>query len=283
MSENDEVKASESTNESSVDEVQGPLVFSCAKCRTIVGDSFSFYSSNESMRTITLAASSNIKRSPDVYTSKTGNDVGSTYFQFTCQNCSVTLGRYYLTTSKDLDEIREKFSFSVDTISSYELGKSQHSSENGAATSTKSSSLSNSNGKSEANGNTSVYDSNQQQRAHVVVATTASPSDARAAELLNDVTKMKEVLANLGKTTGSLSNDMMKIKNVIVDVLDRVENLESSRVTSSTGGGGSGSGKRADHWQELAPQTAWQFGSPGTINGSGSGKKRLRRSADMMR
>lgn len=109
-----------------VEDVTGPLVFSCQKCKTIIGDSFSFLSSNEEMRTITLTATSNIQRSADVYTSKSGGDVGSTYFSFTCFHCQAPLGRYYLTTSRDLDSLREKFTFSVEGISSYELGKAQH-------------------------------------------------------------------------------------------------------------------------------------------------------------
>lgn len=112
--------------EGSGETIAGPLVFSCQKCKTIIGDSFSFLSSNEEMRTITLTAASNIQRSADVYTSKSGGDVGSTYFSFTCFHCQAPLGRYYLTTSKDLDSLREKFTFSVDGISSYELGKAQH-------------------------------------------------------------------------------------------------------------------------------------------------------------
>ena len=106
--------------------IAGPLCFSCLKCRSIVGDSFSFLTSDESAQTITLSASSNIQRSADVYTSKSGSDVGSTYFNFTCSNCQAQLGRYYLTTSKDLDELREKFTFNVNNIQSYELGKAQH-------------------------------------------------------------------------------------------------------------------------------------------------------------
>ena len=91
-----------------------------------MGDSFSFLTSDEKAQTITLTASSNIQRSADVYTSKSGSDVGSTYFNFTCSNCQAQLGRYYLTTSKDLDELREKFTFNVNNIQSYELGKAQH-------------------------------------------------------------------------------------------------------------------------------------------------------------
>ena len=95
--------------------ISGPLCFYCANVGTIVRDSFSFLTSNEEAQTITLSASSNIQRSADVYTSKSGFDVGSTYFNFTCTNCQELLGRYYLTTSKDLDEL-EKFTFLVNKI-----------------------------------------------------------------------------------------------------------------------------------------------------------------------
>jgi hypothetical protein len=37
-------------------------------------------------------------------------------------------GKYYLTTSSDLDYAREKFSFNLNSIKSYVLGKPQHGS-----------------------------------------------------------------------------------------------------------------------------------------------------------
>ena len=82
------------------------------------------------MRTVTLAAASNIQRSADVYTSKEGVNVGSTFFRFTCAMCQNQLGLYYLTTSKDLDDLREKFSFSYESVTLYELGKAQHGVDN---------------------------------------------------------------------------------------------------------------------------------------------------------
>ena len=82
------------------------------------------------MRTITLTAASNIQRSADVYTSKEGLDVGSTYFRFTCAMCQNPLGLYYLTTSKDLDDLREKFSFNYESVTLYEIGKAQHGVDN---------------------------------------------------------------------------------------------------------------------------------------------------------
>lgn len=117
---------SEDNNNEDEPTITSPLVFYCSKCRTIVGDSFSYLSSDAELKVITLSATSNIQRSADVYTSKSGADVGSTYFSFACVSCQTSLGRYYLTTSKDLDYLREKFSFNVDSISSYTLGNAQH-------------------------------------------------------------------------------------------------------------------------------------------------------------
>ena len=106
--------------------ISGPLVLSCGQCRTIVGDTYSFQHSDEAAKTITLSAASNIQRTAELYTSYSAHDEGSTYFCFSCKNCAQLLGRYYVTTSKDLDILREKFTFGIDSITSYELGTSQH-------------------------------------------------------------------------------------------------------------------------------------------------------------
>lgn len=165
-------------------EISGPLVFSCSKCRTIVGDSYSFLSSNEDMQTITLTAASNIQRSADVYTSTLGSDIGSTYFSFSCINCNTSLGRYYLTTSSDLDDLRSKFTYNVGVINSYELGKSQHGKMPDLIE------LSNNN----------EYDEDQS----------------------NVNIKVKESLT-------SLNDEVFKVQRVIMDVLERVSQLESQR------------------------------------------------------
>ena len=115
------------SNDDEASPVSGPLVFSCGKCRTIVGDSFSFLCSNEEEKTITLAAASNVKRGAHIFTSYNTLDEGNSYFDVNCLDagCKEKLGRYYVTTSKELDHVREKFTFSVDAITSYELGKAQ--------------------------------------------------------------------------------------------------------------------------------------------------------------
>ena len=107
-------------------EIEGPLVFQCLKCNSIVGDSYSLLGAREELQVLILSSSSNIARSAEVFTSYEGYDVGSTYFIFTCVRCDSKLGKYYITTSKDLDTVRERFTFHIDSISSYQLGKSQH-------------------------------------------------------------------------------------------------------------------------------------------------------------
>jgi hypothetical protein len=66
-----------------------PLVFQCGKCRSIIGDSFSFSSSNQQNQTITLATASNIKKDPEFHTSTTGYDILSSYVMFHCEHCEV--------------------------------------------------------------------------------------------------------------------------------------------------------------------------------------------------
>lgn len=107
-------------------EIGAPLIFSCGQCRTIVGDTYSFENSDEETKTITLSGASNVQRTAELYTSYSEHDEGSTYFCFSCKNCGLLLGRYYVTTSKDLDILRERFTFGIDSITSYELGTSQH-------------------------------------------------------------------------------------------------------------------------------------------------------------
>jgi hypothetical protein len=107
------------------EDIQGPLVFSCLNCRTIVGDSFSLVCTNADLKSVTISQASSIARLEDLITSKEGIDRGSTYFSITCRPCNSYLGRFYITTPKALDDLRECFTFMVDNISSYELGKGE--------------------------------------------------------------------------------------------------------------------------------------------------------------
>lgn len=105
--------------------ISTPIVFQCLRCRAIIGDSFSLICISEEQQLITLSSANNIQRDGDIFTSKTGDDVGSTFYRFSCKICNAGLGKYYLTTSKDLDQLREQFSFEISQVSSYQLGTTQ--------------------------------------------------------------------------------------------------------------------------------------------------------------
>ena len=102
------------------------LVYQCVECKSIVGDSYSLISNNQETKSITLSSASCIQRTNEIFTSYGDYDEGSTYFVVLCQSCHQPLGRYYVTTSKDLDHVREKITFNIDSITSYELGKAHH-------------------------------------------------------------------------------------------------------------------------------------------------------------
>ena len=81
----------ENTGDDELHVPKSALVFQCIQCHVIVGDSKSLHSSNEKNDTITLLSASNIKRTPDLFTSKGGYDIGSTYVTFNCRACSVSV------------------------------------------------------------------------------------------------------------------------------------------------------------------------------------------------
>jgi len=187
------------------DNIKGPLVFSCSKCRVIVGDSFSFLTSNEELNSITITSASNIQRSADVYTSKQGSDVGSTYFNFNCTECQAVLGKYYLTTSRDMDDMREKFSFDVNMISSYELGKSEH-------------------GKMPEH----IAEEGEEEGGDGSVTSGKEDSFLKRKQMSSE---SEDLLTN---TVQKLSEEVFKIQHVFLNLQDRMENMEGAMRARST-------------------------------------------------
>lgn len=114
---------SDTENES--EETIPKLVFQCEGCKIIVGDSMAFSCSTEKLRSITLAKACNVTHSNYIITAKDGSDVGCSYVKFFCSNCDAELGKFYCTTSAEYDPLRDKFTFSTDKLTSYELGKNQ--------------------------------------------------------------------------------------------------------------------------------------------------------------
>ncbi|CAM9467282.1 unnamed protein product [Choristocarpus tenellus] len=103
--------------------ITAPLVFQCAKCRQVVGDSWSFVSSNEETKSITLRGASNITKAKKHTTSKADDDLGSTFAQLSCRQCQTNIGRCYLTTPRHLDHQRDLLTFYTDNLCSYQLGQ----------------------------------------------------------------------------------------------------------------------------------------------------------------
>ena len=74
-----------------MESLNSELVFQCIKCNAIVSDSHSFIRAIEEMRVVILSSASNVERGRDIFTSKSGIDVGSTYFTFSCCGCQVKI------------------------------------------------------------------------------------------------------------------------------------------------------------------------------------------------
>jgi len=101
------------------------LVFQCHTCRSLVGDSSALILADNSLKIIALRAVSCVSLSfmeKDLETSKTGTDIGSTYYSFSCAHCRSTLGRVYQTTNPQIDYIRNYFAFDLNAILSYKTG-----------------------------------------------------------------------------------------------------------------------------------------------------------------
>nr|CCA24618.1 conserved hypothetical protein [Albugo laibachii Nc14] len=120
-----EYKATEVDASESCDERSSPIVFQCIKCRSILGDSFSFVCSNKKLATVTLDAVTNVVVKDHTKTSQHGIDVGSSFREVFCRKCKTLIGQCYLTTPRDLDEIRNCYSLFTQSVASYQLGHPQ--------------------------------------------------------------------------------------------------------------------------------------------------------------
>jgi len=107
----------------------GSIVFQCAACRRIVGDSLGLTSADEDLRHITLRGACGIVRGPCPRTSEEGKDLGSTFHELFCEGCNALLGKVYLTTPASLDGARNLFTLSTDALESFELGTYDHTCE----------------------------------------------------------------------------------------------------------------------------------------------------------
>ncbi|KAJ2743928.1 hypothetical protein GGI20_003366 [Coemansia sp. BCRC 34301] len=104
--------------------INGPVVLSCTKCRTIVGDTFAYVASLPERNYIALQAvpESVVCGKSKKMTSERSEE-GSVYLELSCVECQATIGRRYLSTVEDMDSIRNTYALDIDKVITYELGK----------------------------------------------------------------------------------------------------------------------------------------------------------------
>ncbi|XP_071499265.1 uncharacterized protein [Diadema antillarum] len=100
-----------------------PVVFQCQQCNTILSDSLAFVAANDDLKAITLdRVTSSVELSSKLVTSTDGIDQGSTYTPLICNGCQSVVGKSYKTTPRVLDDLRDAFTLSVDSVSMYQVG-----------------------------------------------------------------------------------------------------------------------------------------------------------------
>ncbi|KAJ2401565.1 hypothetical protein GGI23_001314, partial [Coemansia sp. RSA 2559] len=96
------------------DVIDGPVIFSCSKCRTILGDTFAYVASIPERNYFGLqAVPDSVVCSPKCKTSSERGEEGSTYHELSCGECHQQVGRKYLTTTRAIDTIRGTFALDI--------------------------------------------------------------------------------------------------------------------------------------------------------------------------
>lgn len=98
------------------------IIFQCANCQSIVGDTRSPYVTDLENSTVSLKAASNVHVDRTIHVCKTGYAAGCTYSRLICTNCTKCLGKVYASTVAALDAYRSMFSFDHNALVSYRVG-----------------------------------------------------------------------------------------------------------------------------------------------------------------
>ena len=99
-----------------------PLVLQCMFCRTIVGDTSCLVDINIQEGTITSLSNRIVVVERDsIRTALTPHDYASTFHRLFCPICSTIIGKMYKSSSKQLDHLRDRFTFILEYLFFYEL------------------------------------------------------------------------------------------------------------------------------------------------------------------
>ena len=104
------------------DDTRSVVVLQCRSCRTIVGDTSSLVMKKRGVIAIETAVS--VTRARETRTSKEGDDRGCTYALLSCATCDAHLGRWYMTTPRAMDAMRDCHAFDAAALTTYSVGSS---------------------------------------------------------------------------------------------------------------------------------------------------------------
>ncbi|XP_051903080.1 protein Mis18-alpha [Hippocampus zosterae] len=111
------------SSETEDDDVDGPVVFICAKCKLPVGDSMSWDSNQDGQTQIQLKrVTNNVLIGKDARLHEATKGSLCLIVDLVCAGCRAVLGMIYRSTPKNLDHKRCTFCFNVAHIDSYVLG-----------------------------------------------------------------------------------------------------------------------------------------------------------------
>lgn len=102
---------------------EAPVVLQCATCRTIFADTTNgFLQTNTATGTISFASVRSVELSEDVETETSGAHSNCTFLKMECKQCGQTVGRKFVSTTTDFDDIRDVFTFDKKCIITYRTG-----------------------------------------------------------------------------------------------------------------------------------------------------------------
>ncbi|KAJ2814400.1 hypothetical protein IWW50_007138, partial [Coemansia erecta] len=100
--------------------INGPVIFSCAKCRTILGDTFAYVASIPERNLFALnAVPDSVACSKARKMSTERGEEGCVYYELLCTECDSVVGRRYVTTVEDMDVIRNAYSLDIEKVLTY--------------------------------------------------------------------------------------------------------------------------------------------------------------------
>lgn len=122
------MESPDAENTASAGDIQDyPVVLQCAKCRTILSDTLSYYvSSDADKKTVTVSDARLVTVANDELISKVGWDKDCCFQLMSCSTCFVPLGRIYSHTTPSNRIYLNNYTFASDALMSYQLGSIEY-------------------------------------------------------------------------------------------------------------------------------------------------------------